>query len=146
MDKKITEYSQRIEKLKASLATNYLQISHVTGIPVQNFYNITNGKNKLSPKMAKTICDAYPQISFDWLMFGEGEMFKKEVNITSSNVMKDISGGTNTQHSHNPELYDKVINLLQQVNELQETIHKLQLEIISLKQENERLRKDDHQV
>lgn len=41
-------------------------------------YNVLKGKNGLSVKFAKLISDTYNDVSYDWLLTGEGEMIKME--------------------------------------------------------------------
>jgi len=40
--------------------------------------NVLNGANGISHKLAYSITQAYPNVSFEWLMTGEGEVFLKE--------------------------------------------------------------------
>lgn len=52
------------------------RIGHSNGTTV---YHILNGRNGISAKLAKEICDEFPEISFDWILEGKGDMLKNEV-------------------------------------------------------------------
>ena len=41
----------------------------------ENLYQIKKGNNGISRDLAQRIVDYYPQLSFSWLMTGEGEMY-----------------------------------------------------------------------
>jgi transcriptional regulator with XRE-family HTH domain len=45
--------------------------------------HVLNGRNKVSLEMVTKILKAYPEVSPDWLIQGEGEMLKEHALITS---------------------------------------------------------------
>lgn len=116
------DYSERLERLKSYLSVSYLQLANNIGINVQNFYNIKKEQNRISPKIAKLICDAYPQISFNWLMFGEGEMIKGSApTATASNNSTAVAGHNNTVNTSQ----QYVSNLLSIIQKRDEQIDRL---------------------
>lgn len=40
--------------------------------------HLIKGRNDITPEFAKMICSAIPEISYIWLLKGEGEMFKED--------------------------------------------------------------------
>lgn len=52
--------------------------------------HVVSGRNEISEKLAADIVETYPNISYDWLLNGQGEMFKKDYPI-QSNVTQIIS-------------------------------------------------------
>lgn len=63
--------------LKVLTALNYSKNGFAVkiGVSATSISNILDNKVGLTYKMASTICDAFPNISLDWLLKGEGEMF-----------------------------------------------------------------------
>ena len=67
---------QIIEALADYLKISVAELSQKAGYErAQSFYDVLNGKTKnISPKMAKNIVSAFPEINKDWLLTGNGEM------------------------------------------------------------------------
>lgn len=67
---------QIIEALAEYLKISVAELSQKAGYErAQSFYDVLNGKTKnISPKMAKNIVSAFPEINKDWLLTGNGEM------------------------------------------------------------------------
>ncbi|MGX9985879.1 S24 family peptidase [Soonwooa purpurea] len=51
-------------------------------------YNVLNGKNGLSSKLAKLIVSVYNDVNYEWLISGEGEML-----LTKDEIMRNQLGG-----------------------------------------------------
>jgi plasmid maintenance system antidote protein VapI len=43
-----------------------------------SIYYVKNGRNNISPDLAKKITNRYPKINYNWLLTGEGEVLKSE--------------------------------------------------------------------
>lgn len=41
-------------------------------------YHVKNGRNNISPELAKKIQKRYPELNYNWLLTGEGSMLKSE--------------------------------------------------------------------
>ena len=67
---------QIIDALADYLKISVAELSQKAGYErAQSFYDVLNGKTKnISPKMAKNIVSAFPEINKDWLLTGNGEM------------------------------------------------------------------------
>lgn len=70
----------------------------------QAIYDLLSGKTRtLSSDILNKIASCYPTLSVEWLMTGEGEMLKPNVQQTSSgdfspNVVGDKNNVNNVQH------------------------------------------------
>lgn len=42
-------------------------------------YQVLDGRNGVSPKLAKRICDEFTEINFDWLLNNKGKMLNNEI-------------------------------------------------------------------
>ena len=70
--------SERLDALIKKLNKNPKTFSESIGYAPSVVYNIINGRNKPSFELIESIVRAYTQINRDWLMAGEGEMFKAQ--------------------------------------------------------------------
>lgn len=60
-------------KISANKLAKEIGLSANTAI-----YHIKNGRNGISPDLAKKIIHRYPEISYNWLLTGEGSLQKEE--------------------------------------------------------------------
>ena len=85
---------KRLEKLLPHLQLTKYSLSKKLGFANGSvFNNIWNERNGISAKLAKKICDQFPEINFDWLLTGKGEMLnapKKESTPQSLIPMYDV--------------------------------------------------------
>ena len=70
------------ERLKAFFDSTTLSVREFAteiGNPegYRTLYNVFNGKRDPSSKLVKTIIRRYPQLSFDWIFVGTGEMLNE---------------------------------------------------------------------
>lgn len=117
----MTDY-QRLEKVKNFLEIkNWTEFSRLLGCKnSQIFTDIKNGKSHISVEMATIICGIAPHISFEWLLYGKGNMSGK---IQQTNV------GDNNSYSGNitnNEPNERLLKLLEDAQEERRTL----LEII----------------
>ena len=92
------------DKYRIEALLNHLKLSrNALGVAIgdtngSKFNHIISGRNGISEKLAKKITDIYPEINYDWLTEGKGEMLvvKKEKNqIDNDNepvLVKTITG------------------------------------------------------
>ncbi|NDV47245.1 XRE family transcriptional regulator [Paludibacter sp. 221] len=78
----------RIEKIMEAENMNSTQFAIETGIQTSTLSHILNGRNQLSLKVVRQIVKRFKNISSDWLISGEGTMYRQE------------------KHSHTPTLFD----------------------------------------
>ncbi len=100
------------------------QFADEVGILPGTVSNIVSGRNKPSLDVMQKILKQYPQISSDWLILGEGQMYRQksdsqptlfdgiqpsEIDATSKIELKEsISPSTNTLN--NPQITVQTIN------------------------------------
>lgn len=65
---------ERVKQLRKELKITQEQLSETLGITTIAISRIENNKVNLNSRNAKLICSTY-DVSYDWLMDGEGEMF-----------------------------------------------------------------------
>ena len=80
-----------LESLIKHLKTNKNALARELNTSASTFRNIETGRNKISSKIAKSITDAFPEISYDWLMGGDCPMLvePKVININDS-ILKQM--------------------------------------------------------
>tara|TARA_R100000687_G_C6397763_1_gene140334 strand:- start:319 stop:804 length:486 start_codon:yes stop_codon:yes gene_type:complete len=49
-------------------------------------YHVKNGRNNISPELAKKITKRYPELNYNWLLTGEGEMKKGEAAASEAEL------------------------------------------------------------
>ena len=74
-----------LESLIKHLKTNKNALARELNTSASTFRNIETGRNKISSKIAKSITDAFPEISYNWLMGGDCPMLvnPKEAPVDS---------------------------------------------------------------
>src|SRR5690554_4426419 len=74
------EINERIQEVITSLEITPYEFSKRMGVKrPDGLYKILDKKSKPSPKTLEKIRGAFPQINFNWLLTGEGEMLGKEM-------------------------------------------------------------------
>ncbi len=66
--------AKRLDALITHLKTSYNNLSQELGITQTRLYHIAKGRNKISSNLANLIVEKYPEISYEWLVSGEGNM------------------------------------------------------------------------
>ncbi len=85
---------ERIQQIMEYLGVKPGEFAEQIGINRSAISHILNGRNKPSLEVVNKILSRYDYINSDWLLFGKGDMLKKE--ILSSN------------HPKQPSLFDQV--------------------------------------
>ena len=60
------------------------KFAEMIGVQPSNISHILSGRNKPSLDFVMKVCETFPDIQIEWLMFGKGNMFKGE-SITQAN-------------------------------------------------------------
>ena len=114
----------RLKSIIEALGLSDSQFADRCSITRPTLSLLLSGKNKkISDIMLSQIHDAFPNVSILWLLFGEGEMFKKEENRekSSSNLNED-SFFKNRDIDDKEEL--NLVNVKQLENIIQDVINK----------------------
>jgi len=52
------------------------------------FNHVESGRNNISEKLAVDIVNVFPEVSYQWLVKGEGEMLVSENNLKHENILE----------------------------------------------------------
>lgn len=97
---------ERIELLIKQLKTN----KNALGVSIgesggAKFSHIISGRNKITDKLARKIVDTYPDISYEWLLYGYGNIITTDNNIiTKNNII--ITNSTSDIVNEPGEVYE----------------------------------------
>lgn len=88
-----TNSSQRLEQILSHLKISANKLSVELGFSANTkIYYIKNGRNDFSSDIAGVISEKYPEINYDWILKGEGEMLNtpepEEDNIIPKGELK----------------------------------------------------------
>jgi transcriptional regulator with XRE-family HTH domain len=75
-DKEIEKISLRLKEIEKNLNVKKKFIAEKAGINVHFYYSVSMGRQPISFDLLFKICTTY-NISPNWLIFGEGEMFRQ---------------------------------------------------------------------
>lgn len=74
------EVSERIIKILNHLNKKAGDFALAIGVTPATVSNLRTGKTGISFQIAQKICSTYQDFSFDWVMYGKGEMLKSNYN------------------------------------------------------------------
>ena len=72
------ELTKRVIKIKQNYKLTQAEFADRINVQRSSVSHMVNGRNKASADLVIRILEAFPQISAEWIMRGEGEMFKKD--------------------------------------------------------------------
>ena len=106
--------SDRLEEILRHLQLSPNKLSIELGLKNNvKVYHIKNGRNEISSGMAKLISDKFPELNYNWLLTGEGQMLKSESSINPNKT-------TMESKTLIDELKDRISSLEKQLNEKQQ--------------------------
>lgn len=115
--------AMRLKSIIEALGLTDSQFADKCSISRPTLSLILAGKNKkISDVMLSQIHDAFPDVSILWLLFGEGERFKKENPDSPEGKNDDENLKINTP-IHNETEYSNLIDLKQLENSIQQIIN-----------------------
>ncbi|MDD2284448.1 MAG: helix-turn-helix transcriptional regulator [Paludibacter sp.] len=79
----------RIEKIMQIEGLSSGQFAQEIGIQNSTLSHILNERNKPSLDVMKKILNRYPNIHSDWLILGQGSMFRKELHSQTPTLFRD---------------------------------------------------------
>ncbi len=121
-----------ISKLLNYSELNAKQFAEKIGLErPQAIYDIQKGKTKsISPSMANKILSAFPELNKSWLLSGEGNMLKNNVNVGGDNTGVVVNGDNTNSPIDNRHYYSDSPDVL-----------KAQIELL-----DERIKEKDAQI
>lgn len=102
MEKRI----DRIEKLLQELRLSEVAFCKKANVSIGNFTYVRKNNTDVSTMNIERILDAFPEVSRNWLMFGEGEMFNRDsdgnvVEVNRGNYNRFRIGNINCENVSN---------------------------------------------
>ena len=114
----------RLKSLISSLGLSDSQFADKSSISRPTLSLLLSGKNKkISDVMLTQIHEAFPEVSILWLLFGEGEMFKKETKDTPAPKKEDENPIFQDNYKDNSK-ESNLVSLKQIENVIQNVINK----------------------
>ena len=114
----------RLKSLISSLGLSDSQFADKSSISRPTLSLLLSGKNKkISDVMLTQIHEAFPEVSILWLLFGEGEMFKKETEDTPAPKKEDENPIFQDNYKDNSK-ESNLVSLKQIENVIQNVINK----------------------
>lgn len=111
--------NERIKSLITHLGLSTRAFALNCGIRQNTLSNQLNGIRELSLSTVLAILSSYPDVSSDWLMRGEGEMFKSEpADVNAERVLKLVDTITTLQDTLNAKTEANLI-LSERVRQLE---------------------------
>lgn len=116
--------ASRLKSLISSLGLSDSQFADKSSISRPTLSLLLSGKNKkISDVMLTQIHEAFPEVSILWLLFGEGEMFKKETEETPTPKKEDENPIFQDNYKDNSK-ESNLVSLKQIENVIQNVINK----------------------
>lgn len=120
MEKAVTK---RIKCLMDEFGDNKNSLSVKIGMASSTFGRYVNGENKPTVSLLQLILSQYSDVSADWLLMGEGDMYKKTTELPPV----DVSSEDSINHSV------EIARLVREKNELIDIIEEQKEEIVRLR-------------
>lgn len=114
------EIIKRINELIIALSLSSRAFAMACGIKYTTLNNYLTGRRALGLDTVDSILMAFPNVSAEWLMRGEGHMFKSDITNQSD---------------------DRLAKLMATIGEMQSIIEEKMQAITALQAENEKLKK-----
>ena len=135
-----------ISKLLNYSELNAKQFAEKIGLErPQAIYDIQKGKTKsISQNMANKILSAFPELNKSWLLSGEGNMLKNNVNVGGENTGVVVNGDNTNSPIDNRHYYSDSPDVLKaQIELLDERIKEKDAQI---KEKDAQIKEKDAQI
>ena len=117
------------ERLRTLLTSEQLSSSafaDIIGVQRSSISHLLAGRNKPSYDFLIKTLEAFPGLRADWLLLGEGSMYKEDFNpsgsvLSGGNITGDEdTGNSAAERDHSTDLPEKESNLFSQSNEFKD--------------------------
>ncbi|CAM3695594.1 helix-turn-helix domain-containing protein [Elizabethkingia occulta] len=116
----IMEISDRIKKIIDHYGYSPSEFADTIDVPRSSISHITSGRNKASLDFIVKIKNRFPEIQWDWLIDGQGDMTKQAVPETeeTDNSIEEISISEEEEETSSPlDLFTLAPDFSQQITE-----------------------------
>lgn len=134
---KINEKSMRICKIREKFCYgNNIDFAQKIGVSTTQASNLCGGKFSIGDKSIEKILNAFPEVSKDWLVLGEGPMLRQDIhqneqtgmNVGGDNIVggssKTTSEGLDTLIATNAKLAATLQQQADQIGKLIEMLNR----------------------
>lgn len=126
----IFDMNNRIKEIISSEHLSDGEFADIVGIKRSTLSHCLNGRNDVSKDIIIKIHKAYPYISINWLMFGEGESGLSLKSVSASNLFDSLSdssedAGVDDEYAkdfelNSPQIDTQIAN--RQTNDIQNSV------------------------
>lgn len=81
------EMRERIRKIMQMEGLSNKEFAERIGVIPQNLSQALSGNRSVPKTMPANICEAFPEIRKEWLLWGEGEMYKSEQQAANAELL-----------------------------------------------------------
>ena len=129
-DEKAAEPS-RMSVLIDAVSPSQKEFSELTGISEPTLSQVISGKRNLTVSIAVKIKEKFPNVNIDWLIRGEGDMFKTPPpEKTNGAVLDDCA----KVRADNADLRERLLNATTELIRVQSELIEAQRKIIGLQE------------
>ena len=82
------EIRDRIEKLIQVEGLSQKVFAEKVGVNSSNLNQVMLGKRPVQKNLPSKIVSAFPEVRIDWLLYGEGEMYKSDQHLAEAEALK----------------------------------------------------------
>jgi transcriptional regulator with XRE-family HTH domain len=111
------EIGSRIQRVMNAEGLNAAKFSLATGIQTATLSHILSGRNNASLEQLKKIASRFNRINREWLIFGDGEMYAKEIKSKEpslfDNMEQNISESS-TNEPISPRNFSSILSSIQE--------------------------------
>ncbi len=128
----LSAVTQRIFQFIEAEGLSYADFAAAINVGPAVVSHLKNGRNKVSLNVYAQILDSFPQLSPDWLLFGEGTMYRNQTaKMEEAPNLFNIINGENTSRiessnsDNSDEVKDKMIIKSPEVSAKQKQLTKI---------------------
>ena len=109
----LLDIQKRIEDFMQKINVSENEFAPMIGIPQTTINGYSRGKNKPSLAYVMAVIDRFPELSAEWLLRGEGEMFRSNpsgtsaVTITGQNHVGNVNTGIYNEKPCRPYSFEE---------------------------------------
>jgi len=112
----MSEIKDRILEILKKEGIMPSRFAHEIGVQKSAISHILNGRNKPGYDLIKKILKRFNRINAEWLILGEGEMYKKDKDYDNSLLLQENKIGNNKNKIGNEHYIDNQCNNLNDTN------------------------------
>ena len=80
---------ERIDKLIKIEGLSQTEFANKIGVNSANLNQVLLGKRHVQKNLPTKITESFPEVRIEWLLYGEGEMYKKDQNLAEKTAVRE---------------------------------------------------------